>query len=201
MGAVSAAYAAYAIKKTGRELDERATPVMGVMAAFIFAAQMINFPVLGGTSGHLIGAALAVAVLGTWPAVVVMTAVVIMQALLFQDGGVEALGANVFNLAVLGCIISGPLLSVGRHFGRKGMFIALAFSGWLSVFASSAFCAVMLALSGTSPLGVVLPAMLTVHAVIGIFEGAISVIAFRFICTLRPSFAALNGKERVCDGL
>jgi len=199
MGVLAAAGAGYAIKKTGEELDERRTPVMGVMAAFIFAAQMVNFPVFGGTSGHLMGSALAVAVLGVWPATVAMTAVVLMQALLFQDGGIEALGANVFNMAVLGCLVSGGVLAIGRRFAGRLRHLPLAFAGWLSVVAAAVFCAIELALSGTSPLGVVLPAMFAVHAVIGVFEGLVSVVAFRFICSVNPRIAAVKGGVNRCE--
>lgn len=185
MGAIAAGGVALAVKKTGEELDERRTPVMGVMAAFIFAAQMVNFPVLGGTSGHLMGAALAVAVVGMWPGIVIMTAVIIMQALLFQDGGIEALGANVFNMGILGCYISGPMIGLGRRFGVRTTYVLMAAAGWLSVVGAAVLCAVELALSGTSPLRVVLPAMTAVHAVIGIFEGVVTVLAFRFICSVK----------------
>jgi cobalt/nickel transport system permease protein len=90
-----------AISKTNQALGERQVPLMGVMAAFIFAAQMINFPVLGGTSGHLLGGALAAIVLGPWAAMLVMTAVVAVQALLFQDGGLVVMGANILNMGLL----------------------------------------------------------------------------------------------------
>ena len=90
--AIAALVIAFAIHRTGRDLNERMVPMMGVMAAFIFAAQMINFPVAGGTSGHLIGGALAAIILGPWAAIIVMTAVVGLQALLFQDGGLVVLG-------------------------------------------------------------------------------------------------------------
>lgn len=201
MGAIAAAGAGYAIRRTSRELDEKRTPVMGVMAAFVFAAQMVNFPVLGGTSGHLMGSALMVAVLGTWPATVAMTAVVIMQALLFQDGGIEALGANVFNMAVLGCIVSGSVLAAGRRFGGGLQSLPLALAGWLSVVAASAFCALELALSGTSPVGIVLPAMTAVHGIIGVFEGLITVVAFRFICSVNPRIAVSGKGGAGCGGL
>jgi len=196
MGGIAAAGAGYALKKTGDELDERRTPVMGVLAAFIFAAQMVNFPVLGGTSGHLIGSTLAVAVLGVWPATVSMTAVVLMQALLFQDGGIEALGANVFNLGIVGCLLSGIILGFGRRFGRTVFYISVGAAGWLSVVAASAFCAVELALSGTVPLAVVLPAMVAVHAVIGVFEGIITVFALRFITAVKPDIVTLAEEAR-----
>ena len=114
MEAISAVSVGYALKKSAKQIDDRRMPVMGVLAAFIFAAQMVNFPVAGGTSGHLIGSALAVAIIGMWPAMVVMTSVVLVQALLFQDGGLEALGANVFNMSILGCFISGIIIGRGR---------------------------------------------------------------------------------------
>ncbi len=189
MGGIAAAGVGYAIKRTSEKLDERRTPVMGVLAAFIFAAQMVNFPVLGGTSGHLIGSALATAILGMWPAMVVMTSVVLMQALLFQDGGIEALGANIFNMSVLGCFLSGIVIGAGRKFGKKILYPAVVLAGWLSVTGAAVFCAIELALSGTSPLIVVLPAMTAVHAVIGIFEGVITVIALRFIYAVNPGLA------------
>jgi len=198
MGGIAATGAGYAIKKTGEELDERRTPVMGVLAAFIFAAQMVNFPVLGGTSGHLMGSALAVAVLGMWPAMVVMTAVILMQALLFQDGGIEALGANIFNMGILGCLVSGAIIGAGRRFGMKVRYLLVACAGWTAVTGAAVCCSVELALSGTSPLVVVLPAMTAVHAVIGIFEGLISVAALRFICAVNPGLVAVSGGLGKC---
>ena len=101
---ISAVFIAIAIHRTNRQLNERLIPTMGVMAAFIFAAQMLNFPVAGGTSGHLVGGALAAIVLGPWAAILVMTAVVGLQALLFQDGGLVVLGINTLNMAILSCL-------------------------------------------------------------------------------------------------
>src|SRR4030065_17514 len=92
----------YALKRAGKELGERQVPMMGVLAACIFAGQMLNFTVAGGTSGHLMGAAIAPILLGPWAAVLVMTTVVSIQALIFQDGGLVVLGANLFNMAVVG---------------------------------------------------------------------------------------------------
>ncbi|MBN1290537.1 MAG: energy-coupling factor ABC transporter permease [Candidatus Latescibacteria bacterium] len=194
MTGISAASVGYALKKTSNDIDERRMPVMGVLAAFIFAAQMVNFPVAGGTSGHLIGSALAVAVLGLWPAMIVMTSVIFMQALLFQDGGLDALGANVFNMGILGCLISGPLIGLGRKLGRAE-YPSLAIAAWLTVVAASVLCAVELALSGTTPLRIALPAMAAVHAIIGVFEGFVTVIAFRFILSVKPDI--LNGQRNM----
>jgi len=194
MTGISAAGVGIALKKSGELIDERKTPVMGVMAAFIFAAQMVNFPVFGGTSGHLIGSALAVAILGMWPAMVVMTCVVLVQALLFQDGGLDALGANIFNMCILGCLISGVIIGRCRKISRKVFYLSVALASWLSVVGAAVFCALELSLSGTSPLKVVLPAMAAIHAVIGAFEGFITIIALRFI------MAVNHGLLRIYNG-
>jgi cobalt/nickel transport system permease protein len=180
---VSAAGIGFALKRTDKVIDERRVPVMGVMAAFIFAAQMVNFPVFAGTSGHLLGAALATAILGMWPAMVVMTSVLIVQALLFQDGGLDALGANVLNMSIWGCLVSGGVLAFARRAGLSRLSAA-AIAGWLSVTGAAVLCALELALSGTTPLLIVLPAMAGVHAVIGIFEAVITIVALKFIAGL-----------------
>ncbi|MCE5251391.1 energy-coupling factor ABC transporter permease [bacterium] len=196
MGVISAASVGYAMKKSGEEIDERRVPVMGVLAAFIFAAQMVNFPVAGGTSGHLIGAALAVAVFGMWPAMVVMTAVVLMQALLFQDGGLDALGANVFNMGILGCFLAGLIIGAGRRLGSRVLYLSVAVAAWISVVGAAVFCAFELALSGTSPLGIVLTGMAGIHAIIGVFEGIVTVVALRFIISVKPGLIRImNGAK------
>lgn len=192
MGGISAVWVGYALKKSAEEIDDRRMPVMGVLAAFIFAAQMVNFPVAGGTSGHLIGSALAVAIFGMWPAMVVMTAVIFMQALLFQDGGLDALGANVFNMGILGCLISGPVIGAGRMLGRRAFYPSIALAAWLAVSGAALFCAVELALSGTSPVKIVLPAMAAVHALIGIFEAFVTIAALRLITSVKPDLVTIR---------
>jgi len=191
MAGISAASVGYALKKTGNILDERKTPVLGVIGAFIFAAQMVNFPVAGGTSGHLMGAALAVGLFGVWPSIVIMASVVLMQALLFQDGGIDALGANIFNMSVAGCVISGLIIGTGTKKGSKIFYLRTAFGAWLAVVVASVLCALELALSGTSPIKVVLPAMVVIHSVIGIFEGIITVVALRFIYAVKPELSLI----------
>jgi cobalt/nickel transport system permease protein len=192
MAGVSAAGVGYALKRTGAAFDERRTPMMGVMAAFIFAAQMVNFPVAGGTSGHLIGATLAAAIFGLWPSVVIMAAVLIVQALLFQDGGLDALGANIFNMGVWGCFVSGAVIGLGRRLGVRAFYPSVFAASWLAVFGAAIFCAVELGLSGTSPMEVVVPAMAGIHAVIGVFEGVITVIAIRFVYAVNPALRRLH---------
>jgi len=197
MTVISMAGTGLALKKSGELIEENKAPVMGVMAAFIFAAQMVNFPVLGGTSGHLLGSALAVAVLGMWPAMVVMTSVVIIQSLLFQDGGIEALGANIFNMSIISCLISGLIIDNCRKYNEKIFYFSVAFAAWLSVVVASILCALELSLSGTSPLKIVLPAMIVIHTVIGAFEGFITISALRFIAVAavdkRYFFQMYNG--------
>jgi cobalt/nickel transport system permease protein len=179
---------AYAISRTNRQLGEKQVPLMGVMAAFIFAAQMLNFPVAGGTSGHLIGAALAAILLGPWAGMLVMTSVVAVQALLFQDGGLIALGANILNMAVIANLVGYYVYALLQRVlgGRAWVNLASAFvAAWLSVFVASLVCAVQLGLSGSSPLQVALPAMGGIHALIGVGEGLITVAALAFITATR----------------
>ena len=178
-----------AARQAERHMNDRAVPLMGVMAAFIFAAQMMNFPVAGGTSGHLLGGALAAALLGPWAAIIVMTAVVGLQGLLFQDGGLLVMGANIFNMGVLTIGLATLILRIAGPVTRGGGagFLVVAFiAAWLSVEASAALAAVELGISGTSPLNVALPAMLGVHALIGIGEGLITAAALSFIRVASP---------------
>jgi cobalt/nickel transport system permease protein len=179
----------YSIRRAEGELGERQVPLMGIIAAFIFAAQMLNFTVAGGTSGHFMGGALATFLLGPWAGILVMTTVVSIQALVFQDGGLLALGANITNMGVIGCLVSyGVIVGLGRVLGEKegwGRFVGAAVAAWLSIVVASIACALQLALSGTSPLGVALPAMAGVHVLIGIGEAVITVAALAFIAAAR----------------
>jgi cobalt/nickel transport system permease protein len=175
-----------AISKTNKSLGERQVPLMGVMAAFIFAAQMINFPVAGGTSGHLLGGALAAIVLGPWAAMLAMTAVVAVQALLIQDGGLIVMGANILNMGLATAAIGyGLYRSVAGR--SKGVKLATAgFAAWISVIAGALLTSLQLWLSGTSELAAVIPAMLGVHALIGLGEAFITVGALTFLFQTRP---------------
>jgi cobalt/nickel transport system permease protein len=183
----------YGLRRASRELDERRVPLLGVTAAFVFAVQMLNFPVAGGTSGHFLGAALAAILLGPWMACLVMSVVLVTQSFVFADGGVTALGANVLNMGVIGALLVGGLIVLAqRVLGRVGMvsrgvFLAVAGVGaWLAVVAGALACSVELAVSGTVPLGTVLPAMLGVHVLIGIGEAVITVAAVSAVLSTRP---------------
>jgi cobalt/nickel transport system permease protein len=175
-----------AISKTNQSLGEKQIPLMGVMAAFIFAAQMINFPVAGGTSGHFLGGALAAIILGPWAGMLVMTAVVGLQGLLFQDGGLLVMGANIFNMGILPAIIGYGLYRTVVY-QKKGVRLAVAgVAAWLSVIGAALITSLQLWLSGTTRLEIVIPAMLGVHALIGIGEAIITIAALAFIEQTRP---------------
>lgn len=175
-----------AVSKTNKSLGEKQVPLMGVMAAFIFAAQMLNFPVAGGTSGHFLGGALAAIVLGPWAGILVLTAVIGVQALLFQDGGLLVMGANIFNMGVLTAIIGFGLYRSVKNRGKNTRLAVAGLAAWLAVVASALLTALQLWFSGTTRLEIVVPAMLGVHVLIGIGEAVITVAALSFITQTRP---------------
>jgi cobalt/nickel transport system permease protein len=192
---VTAVVVAIAVRQTNRTLDERAVPLMGVMAAFIFAAQMFNFQVAGGTSGHLLGGVLVAVLLGPWVGTLVMTAVVAVQALVFSDGGLVVMGANIFNMGVIGALGGYALYrALARLLGgeARGRIPAAAIAAWLSVVAGSVSMSLQLAVSGTSPLEVVLPAMVGVHVLIGVGEALITAAAIGFIAATRRDLLELR---------
>jgi cobalt/nickel transport system permease protein len=193
---------AYALVRVREDLGERQVPLMGVVAAAIFAGQMLNFPVAGGTSGHLVGAAIASIVLGPWAAILVMTSVVSIQALLFQDGGLLALGGNIFNMGILSVAVAYAVFTLVRRAtgGRRWGLLAAAFSaGWLSVFVSSLAVALQLAASGASTASLAVPAMAGIHALIGVGEGLITLGAVVFLLSSRPDLVN-SGEERATNG-
>lgn len=190
----------YALMRVNRDLDDRRVPLMGVMAAAIFAGQMLNFAVAAGTSGHLMGAALAAIVLGPWAAIVVMTSVVGTQALLFQDGGLLALGANIVNMALIGVAVGYAIyVTVHRWVGRRrwGLFVSGFASAWFSIVVAALFVALQLAASGTSPANFAVPAMGGIHMLIGIGEGLITVGAVALLRAARPDLVtAGQGQQK-----
>jgi cobalt/nickel transport system permease protein len=187
-----------AVRQTNRTLKESTAPLMGVLAAFIFAAQMMNFPVAGGTSGHMLGGALAAILLGPWAAIIVMTSVVGIQALVFQDGGLAALGANVFNMGIatafVGYAIYKAVAAAGRY-SRPFILTGTFAAAWISVMVAALLTSLQLVISDTSELSVVLPAMLGIHALIGIGEGLISVGAVALVLSARPDLLNVAPEE------
>jgi cobalt/nickel transport system permease protein len=192
---ISIAMVGYALRRVGKELGERQVPMMGVLAAAIFAGQMINFAVAGGTSGHLMGAALATILMGPWAAVLILTSVVSIQALIFQDGGLLALGANIFNMAIVGVAVAYMVYRVVLRITgetKKGILFSGFIAAWLSIILAALSVALQLAISGTSPARLAIPAMAGVHALIGIGEGLITAGALAFILSVRPELIQLK---------
>ena len=192
--AVAAAGAvAYGLRRADRTLDERAVPLLGVTGAFVFAAQMLNFPVAGGTSGHFLGAALAAALLGPWIACVVL-------AVVLGHAGVR-LRRRRHHRPRSQRAEHGRHRRSGRRGGARGRrrvlpgtraaFLGLVgIAAWLAVMAGAAATAVQLAASGTVPLGTVMPAMLGVHALIGVGEAVVTVAAVSAVLASRPDLVA-----------
>ncbi|MCU0486234.1 MAG: energy-coupling factor ABC transporter permease [Anaerolineales bacterium] len=179
----------YALRRTSQDLDERQVPLVGVLAAAIFAGQMLNFAVAGGTSGHLMGAAIAAILLGPWPAMIAMTCVVAIQALVFQDGGLVVLGANILNMGILGVLVAYAVYRISQKLvGGKpwGIFVSGFLAAWVSIVVAALAVALQLAFSGRSPANIAIPTMAGVHALIGIGEGLITVGALAFIRATRP---------------
>lgn len=205
--AITAITLSMAISRTNKSLGERQVPLMGIMAAFIFAAQMINFPVAGGTSGHLLGGALAAIVLGPWAAMLVMTAVIAVQGLLLQDGGLLVMGANILNMGILTAAVGYGLYRATFGRSRSAKLAVAGVAAWLSVMAGALATALQLWLSGTSNLQTVVIAMLGVHALIGVGEALITVAALTFIFRTRPdlldekSVAAQSGRGWILAGV
>ncbi len=188
-------FIAIALRQTRNQLGERQIPLMGILAAFVFAAQMINFPVAGGTSGHLLGGTLVAVLLGPWAAVLVMTSVIGVQALVFQDGGLLALGFNVVNMGILSGFIGYAVYTLVRRWAgtsQIAQWVGVGLGAWLGVVLASAATALQLAISGTSPLETALPAMIGVHVVIGIGEALITVAAVAFVRQTRPDLVGAS---------
>ena len=204
---ITATVLSSAISRTNKSLGEKQVPLMGLMAAFIFAAQMINFPVAGGTSGHLLGGALAAIILGPWAAMLVMTAVIAVQGLLLQDGGLLVMGANILNMGILTAAIGYGLYRATFGGSRPVKLAVAGVAAWLSVMAGALATALQLWLSGTSNLQTVVIAMLGVHALIGVGEAFITVAALTFIFQTRPdlldekSVAAQSGRGWIIAGV
>ncbi|CAL9457740.1 Cobalt transport protein CbiM [Streptomyces sp. enrichment culture] len=190
-GVLAAGAVAVSLRGARRELDERTAPLAGLVAAFIFAVQMLNFPVAAGTSGHLLGGALAAILVGPYTGVLCISVVLLMQGVLFADGGLTALGVNITVMGVVTVITAhlvfrGLLAVLPRG---RGSALAAAFAGALvSVPASAAAFTLLYAVGGTTdvPVGKVLAAMLGVHVLIGIGEAAITAATVGAVLAVRP---------------
>lgn len=182
----------FALRHARLHLPPRRVPLLGLSAAFVFAAQMLNFPVAGGTSGHLVGGVLSAVLLGPCAGVIVISAVLIVQCLMFADGGISALGANVFNMAIVGTVGGWAVYHlVSRVFkGLSGRVMGSTFAAWCGTVLASIACAGELASSHTVRWAVVFPAMAGVHMLIGIGEGLITALVLVAVAQTRPELIA-----------
>jgi len=195
MWAVTLVVLGIAVIRTNRTLDERMIPLMGVSAAFIFAAQMFNFQVVGGTSGHLLGGVFAAVLLGPWPATLVMACVIAVQGLIFQDGGLVVMGANIFNMGVIGTLGGYAIYkTIATALGGedRGRLPAAGIAAWCAPVLAAVAVSFELAISGTTALSIALPAMVGIHVVIGIGEAVITVAALAFIQATRSDLFTLK---------
>lgn len=196
---VAGAVTALAARKARDGLDDRAAPTLGLATAAIFAIQAINFPVAAGTSGHLLGGVLAATIFGPWAAFLVMTSVVIAQAVLFADGGLTALGANVLNIAGGGALAGYAiyrLLLRTLGAGRRRRAVAAAMAAYAATVLTGTAAGLEIGLSGVAPLRLAAGAMAGVHGVIGVAEAAATGFAVAALTRRRPDLLYGHGEER-----
>jgi cobalt/nickel transport system permease protein len=190
-GVVAAAGVALALRGARRELDDRTAPMAGLVATFVFAAQMINFPVGAGTSGHLMGGALAAVLVGPWSAVLCLTVVLLVQALLMADGGITALGTNITLIGIV-TVAVGWLVFVGLRavLPKRAAVVApaAAVGALLSVPVAATVFTLLFSVGGTAPvdLATVLTAMLAWHTVIGVGEAVVTGLVVASVIAVRP---------------
>jgi cobalt/nickel transport system permease protein len=191
-----------ALHRASRHIQSRKIPLIGLAAAFIFVAQMLNFPVASGTSGHLLGSTLAAVLLGPSAAIIVMSSVLVVQALIFADGGVLALGANIFNMAIIAPLCGYGTYKVLRSIlrGEQGRLVAVGFSSWFATVVAAVFCAGELAWSGTANWGAAFPAMAGVHMLTGLGEAAITMLVITAISKTRPELLNEDNQATSVEG-
>ncbi|KOV62525.1 cobalt ABC transporter permease [Streptomyces sp. NRRL WC-3618] len=190
-GVVAAGAVAVSLRGARRELDERIAPLAGLVAAFIFAVQMLNFPVAAGTSGHLLGGALAAILVGPYTGVLCVSVVLLMQGILFADGGLTALGVNITVMAVVTTVVGyavfrGLVKVLPRK--RRSVTVSAFVAAALSVPAAALAFTLVYAIGGTTdvPIGRVLTAMVGVHVLIGLGEAAITAFTVGAVIAVRP---------------
>lgn len=199
-GAVAVAGVGLALRGARRELDDRAAPLAGLVATFVFASQMLNFPVGAGTSGHLLGGALAAVLVGPWTGILSLSVVLLVQALLFADGGITALGTNITLMGLVSVVVGWLVFrAVQRLLPRRpGMVVpAAAVGAFVSVPAAALGFVGLYAVGGTAaiPLGALTTAMLGWHLLIGAGEAVITGLVVGSVVAVRPDL--VYGARRV----
>ena len=198
MWGISGAGIAYCSAKVKKDMDDRMIPLMGVMGAFIFAAQMINFTIPGtGSSGHIVGGLLLAILLGPYAAFLVIASVLVVQALFFADGGLLALGCNIFNMGFLPTFIAYPFIYkkiVGNSSNKKRITIGAVTASVVGLQLGALSVVIQTVLSGISalPFGTFLLLMLPIHFAIGIIEGIVTAGVVAFVCRVKPEIFQQN---------
>lgn len=187
----------YSTKSILSALGRKKASLMGAVGGFLFAAQMLNFPVKYGTSGHLIGGVLAAILLGPFEAAIVMTIILVVQAFLFSDGGIFALGANIFNMGILATIGGYYLYYFLKKnlSGKKGMLLSAFIAAWLSVVLASIACSLELGFSRIYSLSRTLPAMVNLHILIGLCEALITIGILLLVLKAKPELLKREGEN------
>jgi len=197
---LAAAAVAVCVMRARRDLDDRLAPMAGLVAAFVFAAQMLNFPVLPGVSGHLLGGALAALLVGPWVGALCVTVVLIVQALLFADGGVTAIGLNVTNMAILGTAAAYVLIAALLRILPLAAIAVIASVGSAVVASQGFVLQYMLGGGGSVDLGTVAVALAGPHVLIGLGEGLITAITVTTVARTRPDLVyALRRVPRAAE--
>ncbi|NVM45850.1 MAG: energy-coupling factor ABC transporter permease [Candidatus Lokiarchaeota archaeon] len=186
-----------------KEDSEKLIPYIGVLAAIIFAFQFVNYPVPGGTSGHLVGGTLVAIILGPWASVIVLFLILVIQSL-FGDGGITVLGVNAFNMGIIGGIVGFYLVMLFvrllNHTSMKKEYklaIATAIGSYIAIVLASFICGIEIAISGTIPFEIAVPAMVFWHILIGIGEGIISALIVFYIYKTKPDFITTESMLKV----
>jgi len=189
---VAAAGVAAALRVERRETAPMPAGILGSVAAFIFAAQLVNVPVAAGTSGHLVGATLAAVLLGPWRALLAVGAVLAVQALLFQDGGILAYGANLFDMGLSGCFVGYAIARVVGRFisGPRGVAAGAVLGAFAATLSGAVGVSIWLGLSGLYPLSGILPLMLVTHVAVGLLEAALTGAILVTLLRWRPDLVA-----------
>jgi cobalt/nickel transport system permease protein len=199
-GAISAAVVGYATYRAQRDSTDAKLPLVLLTGAGIFATQALNYPTIGGSSGHFLGGCLAAILLGPWAGILVMAAVIAVQALVLQDGGVDALGANILNMAVIGPWVGHAVYArvKGVLSERWGGMVAAIIAGWCSVMASAALCSLEISWGTDYSIVGMLTGMLSMHALIGLGEGFVTAVVLVAVaqqalakCTWRTAMVGL----------
>lgn len=200
-GAGSAGFIAYAVAWVRKNLDQQRIVLMAVIASLVFALQMLNFPVAGGTSGHFAGGAAAAILLGPWPAVIVLTTVLLVQAVFFADGGIIALGANVLNLAVIAPFVGYAIYrAVTAVADSRAVRVGAAFfSAWIATIVAAMAAGLEIWLSGNANFAIVVSAMGIWHALIGLGEGLITAGLVAYVLNARPDLMERTSAAEVRD--